>query len=223
LGSFGADGGFAEYCVTRARYALKVPDALSLREAALTQPAAVVIKGLRRLGSGTSVGGLRRCAVVGADAVGHLAAKILRLRGHDVVVFGGEAAQLECFGGTAETRRELDGLDSFDLIVETTGDQRVFTTALHQSRPGATLLLLASSYDDQTIDVEEVVAHDKAVVGTIGSGREDFIEALAILPSLDLRPLLQRVFPMEEFKNAWSVVRANSDPKVMLNADPRAV
>ena len=52
LGSFGVDGGFAEYCVTRARYALKVPDGLTLREAALAQPAAVVIKGLRRLGSG---------------------------------------------------------------------------------------------------------------------------------------------------------------------------
>jgi D-arabinose 1-dehydrogenase-like Zn-dependent alcohol dehydrogenase/glycosyltransferase involved in cell wall biosynthesis len=223
LGSFGVDGGFAEYCVTRARYALKVPDGLTLREAALTQPAAVVIKGLRRLGSGTSVGGLQRCAVVGADAVGHLAAKILLLRGHDVVVFGTEAAQLEGLRGAAETRRELDGLDCFDLIVETTGDQRVLTTALQQSRPGATLLLLASSYDHETISVEQVIAYDKAIVGTVSCGREDFIEALATLPSLDLRPLLQHVFPMEEFKTAWSAFRANSYPKVMLNADPGAI
>jgi D-arabinose 1-dehydrogenase-like Zn-dependent alcohol dehydrogenase/glycosyltransferase involved in cell wall biosynthesis len=223
LGSFGSDGGLAEYCVTRARYALKLPEGLTLREAALTQSAAVVTKGLRRLGAGASVGGKRRCAVVGADAVGHLAAKILLLRGHDVVVFGAEAVQLECLKGIAETKRELDGFDCFDLIVETTGDQHVLTTALQQSRPGATLLLLAPSYDHESIGVEQLAAYDKAIVGTAGCGREDFIEALATLPSLDLRPLLQHVFPIEEFKIAWAALRANSYPKVMLNADPGAV
>jgi D-arabinose 1-dehydrogenase-like Zn-dependent alcohol dehydrogenase/glycosyltransferase involved in cell wall biosynthesis len=223
FGSFGVDGGFAEYCVTRARYALKIPEQLTLREAALTQPAAVVIKGLRRLGSGTSAGEFRRCAVIGADAVGYLAAKILLLRGHDVVVFGTEAAQLDGLRGVAETRRALDGLDYFDLIVETTGDQRVVTTALQQSRPGATILLLAYSYDHETISFEQVIPYDKAVLGAVGVGREDFIEALATIPSLDLKPLLLHVFPMEEFKNAWSAFRANSFPKVMLNPDPGAV
>ncbi len=223
LGSGGVDGGFAEYCVTRASYALKVPDGLTLREAVLTRPAAVVIKGLRRLGSGTSVGGLRRCAVIGADAVGHLAAKILLLRGHEVVVFGAEAAQLEGLRGAAETRRQLDGFDGFDLVLETTGDQRVLATALQQSRPGATLLLLDSSYDHQTISVEQVMACDKSIVGVVDYGKDDFIEALATLQSLDLKPLLQSVFPMEEFKNAWSAFRANSYPKVMLNPDPGAV
>jgi len=221
LGSFGVDGGFAEYCVTRARYALKVPEGLTLREAALTQPAAVVIKALRRLGSGTLVSTLRRCAVVGADAVGHLAAKILLLRGHDVVVFGADVAQLECLRGAAETRQDLSSLDSFDLIVETSGDQRVLTTVLQQSRRGATLVLLASVH--QAISVEQIIAYDKAIVGAVGCGREDFIEALATLQRLDLRPLLQRVFPMEEFKNALSAFRANSYPKVMLSADPGAV
>ena len=222
LGSFGVDGGFAEYCVTRARYALKVPDGLTLREAALAQPAAAVIKGLRRLGD-RAVGELRRCAVVGVDAVGYLATRILLLRGYHVVVFGTEAAQLEVLKGATETRHELDGLDCFDLIVETTGDQSVLTTVLRQSRPGATLLLLASSYGHGTISVEQVVAYDKAIVGTVGCGRDDFTEALATLPRLDLKPLLQHVFPMEEFKTAWSAFRANSSPKVMLNADPGAV
>jgi D-arabinose 1-dehydrogenase-like Zn-dependent alcohol dehydrogenase/glycosyltransferase involved in cell wall biosynthesis len=223
LGTFGVDGGFAEYCVTRARYALKVPDGLRLREAALTQPAAVAIKGLRRLGMDASGGESRRCAVVGADAVGYLAAKILVLRGHQVVLFGTEVAQLEALREFGETRRELDGLDGFDLIVETTGDQHVLTTILRQSRPGADLLLLAASYGHGTIAVEQVVASGKAIIGIVGCGRDDFIEALATLPRLDLKPLLQHVFPMEEFKAAWSAFRANSSPKVILSIDPGAV
>ncbi|MGH2443832.1 MAG: hypothetical protein ACRDFX_11825, partial [Chloroflexota bacterium] len=189
----------------------------------LTQPAAVVMKGLRRLRSGASVGELRRCAVVGADAVGHLATKILLLRGHHVVAFGTETAQLEVLKGVVEVRRDLKGLDCFDLIVETTGDQRVLTTVLGQSRPGATLLLLASSYENEAIGVDQVAAYDKTIVGTVGCGREDFVEALATLPNLDLKPMMQHVFPMEEFKIAWSAFRANSSPKVMLKADPGAV
>ncbi len=39
------------YLVTRARYAHKVPDGISLAQAALAEPLAVVIKGLRRLGA----------------------------------------------------------------------------------------------------------------------------------------------------------------------------
>jgi D-arabinose 1-dehydrogenase-like Zn-dependent alcohol dehydrogenase/glycosyltransferase involved in cell wall biosynthesis len=222
LGSFGVDGGFAEYCVTRARYALKVPDGLTLREAALTQSAATVINGLRRLGSHTSVGELQRCAVVGADAIGYLATKILLLRGRHVVAFDTQASHLEELRTDTAMRRELDGLDCFDLIAETTGDQRVLTTVLRQSRRGAALLLL-SSYGHATISVEQVVAYDKAIVGTGSSSREDFVEALATLPKLELKPLLQHVFAMEEFKVAWSAFRANSSLKVLLNVDPGAV
>jgi len=223
LGSFGIDGGFAEYCVTRARYALKVPDGLTLREAALTQSAAAVINGLRRLGSDTSVGELRPCAVIGADAVGYLAANILLLRGYHVVAFGAEASQLGGLRAAIETRRELDGLDRFDLIAETTGDQRVLTTLLRQSRRGAALLLLSPSYGHATISVEQVVTYDKVIVGTVSCNREDFVDALATLPKLKLQPLLQHVFPMEDFKTAWSVFRTKSSPKVLLNVDPGAV
>ncbi len=50
-GVIGQDGAYAAYLVTRARYVHKVPDAVSLAQAALAEPLAVVIKGLRRLGS----------------------------------------------------------------------------------------------------------------------------------------------------------------------------
>jgi threonine dehydrogenase-like Zn-dependent dehydrogenase/glycosyltransferase involved in cell wall biosynthesis len=223
LGSPGVDGGFAEYCVTRARYALRIPEQLTLREAALAEPAAVVIKGLRRLASRPSKGGSPRCAVAGADALGHLAAKILRLRGYDVVALGGDVAELESMRGAVERGREFIGFDCFDWIVETTGDQRVLATALQRSRRGTTLLLLASSYENKNFSIEQLSAFDKAMVGSTGFATEDLVEALATLQSLDLQPLLQCIFPLEEFTHAWSAFRAKSSPKIMLQADPAAV
>lgn len=223
LGSPGFDGGFAEFLVTRARYALKVPDTLTLREAALAEPAAIVIKGLRRLAVDASQGGSKRCAVAGANVIGHLAAKILLLRDHDVVVFDTEGAHVDCLRGAVETKRELVGLDDFDWFVDTTGDQGLLTVALEQSRPGAALLLLASSHGRQSASMDQIVAFDKTVVGSAGCAREDLMEALAILQRLDLKPLLQCAFPLEEFEQARSAFRGNAYPKIMLKADRGAV
>ena len=49
VGVIEVDGGYAEYLVTRARYVRKVPDDVTLAQAALAEPLAVAIKGLRRL------------------------------------------------------------------------------------------------------------------------------------------------------------------------------
>ncbi len=51
VGVIGQDGAFADYLVTRARYLHKVPEGVTQAQAALAEPLAVVIKGLRRIGS----------------------------------------------------------------------------------------------------------------------------------------------------------------------------
>lgn len=223
MGSPGFDGGCAEYLVTRARYAARIPDNLSLREAALAEPAAVVVKGLRRLGAGGAPEDPRRCAVLGAGLLGHLAAKLLSRRGHDVVVWDDRAASLDRLSGMVATESELKGLDRFDWIVETTGEDQVLAQALQQGRRGAAVLLLAPSYENQSVGVERLAAGDKTIVGSAGCGREDFQEALALLPALELSPLLGCAFPLEEFKDAWSTFRANSHLQVLLQPDAGAV
>lgn len=94
VGVIGQDGACAEYLITRARYLHGVPDSVSLAEAALAEPLAVVIKGLRRLGSKPTGDQPRRCAVFGAGTIGHLAAQILKLRGHSVTVVDRQQARL---------------------------------------------------------------------------------------------------------------------------------
>ena len=51
VGVIGQDGAYAAYLVTRARYVHRVPASVTLAQAALAEPLAVVIKGMRRLGS----------------------------------------------------------------------------------------------------------------------------------------------------------------------------
>lgn len=223
VGSSGMDGGFAEYLVTRSRYVLTLPGKLTLREAVLAEPAATVIKGLRRMLEGRANGGTGRCAVMGAGVVGHLAAKILLLRGFEVTVFDNDAGYLDSLKGVVRTEKEFVGLDCFDWIVETSGVQAALEAALKQSRQGTTVLLLAPSYGHQDLGLDQVAASDRTIVGSADYAGEDLKEALAALQRLELSPLLQCAFPLEEFKQAWGAFRENSHPKVMLQVDRHAL
>lgn len=217
VGVMGLDGACAAYLVTRARYAHRIPETLTLAQAALAEPLAVVIKGLRRLGSARFGDRPKRCAVIGAGTIGHFAARVLSLRGHSVTAFDLAGERLSLLEGIASTSRSFHGLDTFDWIVEATGRPAVLTRLLHQSSTGAALLLLGLPYGDQTFNFESVVAFDRSVIGSVGSSGADFDEALATLSQIDTSPFLQASYPLPEFEKAWKAARSSGVLKVMLD------
>lgn len=223
VGVIGQDGAYAAYLVTRARYVHRIPDSVSLAKAALTEPLAVVIKGLRRLGTTAQNGQPRQCAVVGAGTIGQLAARVLALKGHAVTVIDQEHQRLSLLAGLTETSSSLDGVDRFEWIVEATGSQQVLDTLLQRCGTGATLLLLGLPYSEQSLSFESVVSFDRAIIGSVGSSGADFEQALAILPDLDTTPFLQATYQLADFEKAWAAFRRRSALKVMLQADRSAV
>ena len=157
VGVIGQDGAYAAYLVTRARYVHRVPPTVSLAQAALAEPLAVVIKGLRRLGASTQGDRPRRCAVVGAGTIGQLAARVLALRGHTVTVIDRERHRLAMLEGVVSTSETMDDIERYEWIVEATGSQSVLDTLLQRSGTGATLLLLGLPYSDQSFSFESIV------------------------------------------------------------------
>jgi 2-desacetyl-2-hydroxyethyl bacteriochlorophyllide A dehydrogenase len=218
VGVIGQDGGYAAYVVTRARYAHEIPDDLPLSKAALCEPMAVVMKGLRRIPGGVG-SPPRKVAVVGAGAIGHLTARVLAARGHTVTVFDRNESRLAHLNGAVATSKEIDSLDGFEWIVEATGDQNALMTVLEKSATGATLLLMGLPYAKQPFSFESIVGFDRTVVGSVGSSSADFEEAIAMLRTLDTTPFLQTTFPLHEFENAWAAVRTRTPLKVMLWVD----
>lgn len=222
VGVMGHDGAYAAYLVTRARYVHRVPDSVTLAQAALAEPLAVVHKALRRLGSQSEGDRSRRCAVIGAGTIGHLTARVLTLRGHRVTVFDTRRDRLALLGDAVTTTTSLEGLDQFDWLIEATGQQAVLSTLLQQCSTGATLLLLGLPYSQQTFSFESIVAYDRSVLGSVGSSGADFEQALATLAHIDTAPFLGTAYPLQEFEKAWDVVRSRTVLKVMLKADATA-
>src|SRR5438876_10576146 len=87
VGVIGRNGGYAEYMITPARFGHRLPASISLMQAILCEPLAVVLKGLRRLGTATRGQKTARCAVIGAGPIAHLAVLALVHGAHAVVVF----------------------------------------------------------------------------------------------------------------------------------------
>jgi 2-desacetyl-2-hydroxyethyl bacteriochlorophyllide A dehydrogenase len=219
VGVIGQDGACAEYLVTRARYVHKVPDAVSLAEAALAEPLAVVIKGLRRLGSNPLGDRPRRCAVFGAGTIGHLAAQVLKLRGHSVTVIDRQGERLSLLSGLDGASSEITDLSEYEWLIEATGSQAVLSAILERASTGAALLLLGLPYSDQTFNFETIVAFDRTVIGSVGSSAADFEQAMATLPDINTAPFLTTWFPLGQFEKALGAARSKSTLKVMLRVD----
>jgi len=208
--------------VTRARYVHRVPEGVTLAQAALAEPLAVVLKGLRRLGSLPQGDRPRRCAVIGVGTIGHLAARILALRGHSVTAFDRQADRLAALQGTVATSTELAETGQFEWLVEATGSQEVLAALLQYASTGATLLLLGLPYSSQAFNFEQIVAFDRSVIGSVGSSGADFEAALAEIARIDTRPFLEQSYPLADFEKALAAARSHSRLKVMLTVDASA-
>src|SRR5204863_561548 len=116
---------------------------LDLKTACMSEPLAVVIKGLRRLaGAWEKHSRIKKCAVVGAGPIGRLCALVLAHRGHAVTLFDKDAQRLKNVESSIATSESLVDLEKFDAMIEATGEQSVLKPIIEKSRVRVTLLLL---------------------------------------------------------------------------------
>ena len=117
------------------------------------------------------------------------------------------------------TCTELDTLSQYEAVVEATGDPKALEVILHKSAPGSSLLLLGLPYARTEFNFENIVAYDKIIVGSVGSGPEDFQNAITLLPQLDLKLFKQSVRPLREFEAAWEACKYRTHLKTLLEVD----
>lgn len=223
VGVIRRDGGYAEFMMCPARFLHRIPTELSLRQAALCEPAAVVLKGLKRLAWAWGPGDQpRTCAVIGAGPIGHLTAQFLDGRGHEVVAFDRAPERRELFEGTRiRATDDLATAVAADAIVEATGDPDALHQILHQSPANVTVLLLGLPYAHREFSFESVVGYDKTIVGSVGSTATEFAAAPEVLASIDTTPFLQACLPLARYEEALDLVRRRAHLKVMLRLDER--
>lgn len=192
-------GAFALYKALSSDALFRVPDDLDLRTAALAEPVAVALRGVRR--SGLTPG--QRVLVTGAGPIGLLTVCVLRALGiEDVTVSEPGAARRSraaALGAAAVSPEDLKSPDiPLDLVdapfaaaIECSGRPEAMVAALGQLDRHGTLVLSGTGLVRPKLDAMRIIVNELAVTGTMEYGRADFEDALAmlaagVLPAADL-------------------------------------
>jgi threonine dehydrogenase-like Zn-dependent dehydrogenase len=132
-------------------------------------------------------------------------------------VFDKNKEKLELVRGKViKTQQGIAGLGRFEYIVEATGNRQALRKAIHESRTGATILLLGFPYGDFNFNFETIVSYDKSIIGSVGSTREDFKEAIQIYDKLNLQEFTKHIFTLDEYEEAWAKRREGKILKAII-------
>jgi L-iditol 2-dehydrogenase len=183
-------------------------------DAVLTEPAAVVYRGLAR----AAVTPGSRVLVIGDGTIALLAAMLASLWSPaEVVVLGRRAEQagLAAAAGAASFSTAGTG-GGFDLVVEAAGTTAAGEAAIAEVRRGGTVLLLGLPPHGETMAfaADDAVNNDLTLLGSFGYTSAAWRAVVTLLNSGQLRPgvLITHRYPLASWEQAIADLRGTTGP-----------
>lgn len=232
IGSYrNRQGVFAQYVAVPQRHAYKLPEGLSLEEAALAEPAATAMYAVTkaRIPAGAQV------LVIGDGPIGQLAAQLASVEGASRVIMAGSwdeklAVAKSC--GVSETinyHREdvieragelTDG--GPEIIIETSGSNSALTSAVQALKPTGRIVAV-SWYSGPAVDVpmNTLIVKDAELVGSLASPNS-FEPVLRYMAEgkLKVKPLITHIRPLEELEDVVKMIRAKKEMRIKILLRP---
>ena len=185
------DGAFCRYRTVSADRLLPVPDGLSVRQAALTEPTAIAIH-VHSL-SGARPGD--RVLVTGAGPVGALTVAVLRASGIDDVTVSEPSAVRRAHAlavgasavvhpdelPAAPTGRPVK--DPYGVVFECSGVARAAETALDQLDYAGTFVFVGTGHDMPRVNHNRIIVMEQILLGAFNYDGRGFGPALDLLAS----------------------------------------
>lgn len=210
------DGGFAEYVWVPSENLFLIPDHVDTVHAAMTEPCAVALHGVRRMIIQPGMSG----AVFGAGPIGNMVAQWLRIGGcHEVVLVDIDKRKLSIadeMGFTVIDSSETDPVQSImdktdgygvDCVVEACGLPATFLQALQSAGRFAQVVFLGNIHGEFVIgekDFSSVLRRELTIRGTWNSkitprGKDDWSTVLSLMDrDLVVGPLISHTPPLKE-------------------------
>lgn len=227
----GLDGGFCEYADVPVVSLVRVPEDLSLKHAALAEPASVGLHAVNRgrVGIGDKV------AVIGIGAVGLMAAESAREVSHKNVIIieqGDERIELAKEMGfeVIDSKKEdvikrvmelTDGV-GVNVLLDAAGvpEASLWYTKIVMVR--GRIVTIAMPDEPLPIDVNEIAFFEREIIGAAGLAKFEMEMVLKLMAEgrIDAEKVITHVYKMSEYAEALNV---QSDPskslKVLLQID----
>ncbi|PPR76635.1 MAG: Erythritol/L-threitol dehydrogenase [Alphaproteobacteria bacterium MarineAlpha3_Bin4] len=226
-------GGFADNILMRPRAtelaARVVPKGVSDDAAVFMEPAACVLRGIRR----SELTNKDAAIVLGAGSMGLLHLLVLRatLPRISVVVVDpvrkrrDQAAKL---GAAKTAASEADALEAVstltdgfgaDVVFDTVGGASVLGSALRLSRQGGSVVLFAHAKEGEQarFELNELFKYERRILGTYSGALTEQAEVFKLLKdgTLDPTPLITHKMPLNDFDKGVSLVKNHEALKVL--------
>ncbi|MGB3534319.1 MAG: alcohol dehydrogenase catalytic domain-containing protein [Microcoleaceae cyanobacterium] len=217
LGIVNRNGAFANYLTLPIKNLHSVPDTISTDVATFTEPVAAALEIQQQI----SISPHHRVLVVGDGKLGQLIAQTLALTGCDLLTIGRHAEKLANLEKRGIKTGYSDAIDprSFDIAVECTGNSSGFEIARQALRPRG-ILVLKSTYAKQlTFDASALVVDEITLMGSRCGPFKPALELLA-KHQIDVEPLIQARYPLDEGLDAFEVAQKRGTMKVLLQMSP---
>jgi len=209
---FTREGAAGDQIAVPARVVHALAPGVSLLDAALVEPAAVVLTGLEKT---RLLQGLR-VLVVGDGTIALLAVLLTNLWSPAEIVVSGKRREQEALahalGATAFTTGAPPG--GFDLAVEAAGVPDAAETAVRALRRGGTALLLGIPPAGSTLALpaDRLVNDDLSLVASFGYTSAAWTRVVELLNAGEFRPgpLVTHRFLLDDFERAFAELAAPS-------------
>ncbi len=154
------DGVFAQYLVWDNRLLHIIPDSLDDREALFTEPLAAAVEILDRVHIKPST----KVAVIGDGRLSFMISQVIALTGADLTVIGKHEEKLNPFKSFAKTTTDVN--DTYELVVEATGNPTGFDTAKKITRKQGTIVVKSTYASNIEIDLSYFVVNEITIKGS---------------------------------------------------------
>jgi L-iditol 2-dehydrogenase len=208
---FTRDGAAAGLIAVPAALVHPIAAGVAAEDAVLTEPAAVVYRGLTR----AAIGHGSRVLVIGDGTIALLAVYLLRLWSPaEVVMLGRRERQADLAGRAGAARFEISpeaAGGGYDLVVEAAGAVEAAAVAFTAARRGGTVLLLGlpPHGDTAALGVDDAVNNDLTILGSFAYTAAAWRDVVRLLNAGLLRPgfLVTHKFGLAEWEQAIACLR----------------
>jgi L-iditol 2-dehydrogenase len=203
---FTREGAAGDQVAVPARVLHRLDDSVSLVDAALVEPSAVVMTGLEK----ARVQPRLRVLVIGDGTIALLAANLIQLWSPTEVLVAGRRPEQEglarALGATGFTTG--DPPRGFDLAIEAAGAATAAVAAIGSLVRGGTALLFGIPPAGSTLTLpgDRLVNDDLSIFASFGYTSAAWARVVSLLNSGRFRPgaLVTHTFPLEDFERAFA-------------------
>ena len=207
-------GGYAEYFITEARNLQFLPKTFPFMTAALIEPLAVCVRGVRRLRGDTGDPVL----VFGDGPIGLIVTRLLASLGKRVTLVGGRQSRLKLAWdlGASRTVNYHEGWiegQKFATIVEASGSTQAVEASLDLSAPSARILLIGDYGSDRASFPWNTILHREIELIGSNASADAWPEAvrLAVDEKFPLNRLITHRVTANEFQVGVDLMRTRRE------------